>query len=255
MIAPEENKRCIRRIVVDGLFGQFNHDLSFGDHKPDNPNLLILYGENGTGKTTVLWLLFHLLNKEPKQGHRTYLAGHQFKRIAVTFSDGIQISAERENADKGPFVMTLLRDESKLASFAYKVDKEGSIPTKVTDNELHAQFVAALPTFNFGFLPHDRSTRIHTTTRRAHRTQRILLGLGESELTPIQNSISHAMGTARRQAITASNQGQLTVNAIYTELIRQIALLPPTSPESGLEEGRFKLLGRLEEQARITKEY
>lgn len=252
-MVSEEDKRYIRRIVVEGLFGQFDHDLGFGDRKPDNPSLLILYGENGTGKTTLLWLIFHLLNKQTRSGHRTYLAKHQFKKISVTFSDGIEVSAERSLPDKGSFVMTVLQDGAKLSSFSYEVDKEGTVPAKVTDEERHSQFVAALPAFNFGFLPHDRSTRIDESRRRPTRTHRVVLG--EAEQTPIQYSISHAIGTARRQAVTASNQGQLTVNAIYTELVGQIALLPPTPPESDIEEGRYKLLSRLEEQARITKEY
>jgi len=51
------------------------------------------------------------------------------------------------------------------------------------------------------------------------------------------------------------NQGQLTVNAIYNELIGQIAQVPLTPPEAGIEEGRLKLLGRLHEQARLTRDY
>jgi predicted ATPase len=249
-VPTEKSNSYIERIQVEGLYGQFNHDLSFGDHKPDNPNLLILYGENGTGKTTLLWLVYHLLNKEAKRGHRSYLARRQFKRVAVTFSDGVQLSADRENAAKGSFVMTLSRDEVELANFAFETSKDGTIPSKVSDDEEYMKFVEALPSFNFGFLPHDRSTRIEAKSRRNQRTQE-----GEEDLSPIQYSVSHAIGTARRQAIKASNQGQLTVNAIYTELIRQIALSPPAPPDSSVEEGRYKLLGRLEDQARITKEY
>jgi len=240
----------IQRIYVEGLFGQFNHDLSFGEEFPQNPNLLILYGENGTGKTTLLWLLFHLLNRAPKRGHRSYLAHHQFKKIVVTFSDGTRISAERENAEKGPFIMRLFHEEVELSSYKYEVSKDGSVAPKVSDDIENIRFTGSLPEFNFGFLSHDRSTRIDEAARRTHR-----LTAAESDLSPIQYSVSHAISTARRQGIKSSNQGQLTVNAIYTELIRQIALMPPTPPEAGVEEGRYKLLRRLEEQARITKEY
>ena len=247
-------KRYIQRVYVQGLFGQFDHDLSFGDRQPADPNLLIFYGENGTGKTTLLWILYHLLNKEPKHNHRTYLSRQQFRKIEVTFSDDMKLSAERQTGDIGSFVLRFFQGGTESASFMYET-KDGKIPGSVSDEERHREFTEKLPTFNFGFLPHDRSTRIDPARKsRALHDQRGVLGEPE-EPSPIRASISHAIGTARRQALLASNEGQLSVNAIYTELIRQIALVALTPPESGIEEARFKLMGRLQEQARLTQQY
>jgi|SRR5208283_1085076 len=249
------HKRFIERVYVEGLFGQFDHDLNFGDRRPSDPNLLILYGENGTGKTTLLWLMYHLLNKEGGRGHRSYLAGHQFKRIEVVFSDDVRMSAVRESATSGSFVMKLARPDAESSSFAYAINKEGKIPSSISAVKEHQEFIECLPAFNFGFLPHDRSTRIHSAKGdRGVADPRAALGHPEP-MSPIRSSITNAIGTARRQAIMASNQGQLSVNAIYTELIRQIALVALTSPESGSDEVRYKLLGRLQEQARVTQQY
>jgi len=257
MTVPAETtaKRFIQRVYVEGLFGQFDHDLRFGELKPDSPNLLILYGENGTGKTTLLWLLYHLLNKENKQRHRTYLARHQFRKIAVAFSDGREISAERQNADTGSFEMKVALGATEGGSFKYEVNEEGSVPSTVTEDPAHRKFWASLPEFNFGFLPHDRSTRIDDDARHwAGVIKRTTTGEAGA-VSPIRSSIDKAIGSARRQAIRALNQGQLTVNAIYNELIGQIAQVPLTPPEAGIEEGRLKLLGRLQEQARLTRDY
>jgi predicted ATPase len=256
MTIPDElaPKRYIQRIQVEGLFGQLDHDLSFGEHKPDQPNLLILYGENGTGKTTLLWLLYHLLSNEGKRGHRTYLANHQFKRIAVTFTDGLEIAAQRTEGDRGSFELKVTFGSAEFISWIYEIDKEGKIPLSAGDDPLHLKFNAQLPPFNFGFLPHDRSTRIDTQLRRP--TRAILAGsLSESEPVPIRESVNGAITASRQQAIRASNRGQLTVNSIYTELIQQIAQVPGAPPEAGVEEARFRLLARLNEQARITREY
>src|SRR6266478_1661062 len=218
MTIPDElvPKRYIQRIQVEGLFGQLDHDLSFGEHKPDQPNLLVLYGENGTGKTNLLWLLYHLLNSEGKRGHRTYLAHQQFKRIAVTFTDGLEISAQRTQADRGSFELKATLGNAEFASWTYETDKEGKIPLSAGDDPVHLKFVAQLPPFNFGFLPHDRSTRIDTQLRRPTRAT-LAASLSEAEPVPIRESINGAITASRQQAIRASNRGQLTVNSIYTE--------------------------------------
>jgi ABC-type Mn2+/Zn2+ transport system ATPase subunit len=248
-------QRFIRRITVDGLFGQFNHDLSFGEGTPDHPNLLILYGENGTGKTTILWLTYHLLNKTGGQGHRSYVAHQQFKRIRVTFSDGLEISAQREGPVVGSFVLASSSETGPSLNFTYKIDEKGVIPSTVSDDPVHTEFAKQLPEFNFGFLPHDRSTRAKTEDRRlVEATLRAHL-LESEPPSPIRVSIDGAIATARQQAIRASNQGQLTVNAIYTELIRQIAQVPLTPPETGVEEQRLLLLSRLRDQSQVTREY
>jgi energy-coupling factor transporter ATP-binding protein EcfA2 len=247
-------KRYIQRVQVEGLFGQFDHDLSFGEHTPEHPNLLILYGENGSGKTTLLWMLYHLLNKEGKRGHRTYLAHQQFRKLVVTFSDGLEISALRENADKGSFEVKIARAAADPASFKYVTGKEGEIPAADSDDPIHSQFTALLPELNFGFLPHDRSTRVSPVGRRSARA-RLRPQTAGGPVSPIRTVINGAIATARQQAIRASNQGQLTVNAIYTELVRQIAQVPLTPPEGVVDEGRFNLLNRLQQQARITQDY
>jgi energy-coupling factor transporter ATP-binding protein EcfA2 len=248
-------KRYIQRVLVTGLFGQFDHDLNFGDRKPTDPNLLILYGENGTGKTTLLWLVYHLLNKQSKEGHRTFLATQMFKKLEVTFSDGFQLSAERGTAQRGSFVMKVVQRGAKPASFKYDIDKQGSIPPGVSDQNDHRAFNERLPTFNFGFLPYDRSSRTAVARTRRTAVPGTLTPEDSEQVSPIRSSINNAIGTAQAQAIMASNQGQLSVNAIYTELIRQIALVPLTAPDTGIDELRFKLLRRLQEQAALTQQY
>jgi len=66
--------RSISKIFVHKLFGTYDYVLSAPDNANEPNSLVILYGDNGTGKTTILKLLFHLLSPETGQGHKTALA-------------------------------------------------------------------------------------------------------------------------------------------------------------------------------------
>ena len=46
------NPHAIVRITVEKLFGQFTYELPTKDDFSDISNLFILYGDNGSGKTT-----------------------------------------------------------------------------------------------------------------------------------------------------------------------------------------------------------
>ncbi|MHC5828218.1 MAG: hypothetical protein ACYT04_73080, partial [Nostoc sp.] len=51
------------RIEVERLFGRYTYTLVKKDNNPHiDSSLMILYGDNGSGKTTILKLLFHLLS-------------------------------------------------------------------------------------------------------------------------------------------------------------------------------------------------
>ncbi len=248
--------RYIRRIQVQGLFGQFDHDLSFGDTVPENPNLMILYGENGTGKTTVLWLIYHLLNRRPGEGHRTYLASQRFKRIIVTFSDDAEISADRTSATPGEFKVTYSLASKPVASYKYQVEKNGIIKD-LTGDKVHSKFADTLPPLSFGFLPYDRLTKPKTDPRSVPPAFRLQEGtiISQEPPSPILASIATAMNTTRKKAIRASNEGQFSANAIYTELVRRLAAVQFSGPMSISDQGRNDVLRRLDKQARLTSEY
>jgi ABC-type lipoprotein export system ATPase subunit len=247
--------RHIERIEAEGLFGQFNHDLHFGKQLPENPNLLILYGENGTGKTTLLWLVYHLLNREIDRGHRTFLAKHRFTKLCVTFSDGLEIAATRKEPSLGGFVLTARDKSGVISRFSYKSEQDGSI--KTPPSRPHLEFSQSLPEFGLRFLPHSRLTVPDEDPRSARwRTlAEVKAGAKGADVSPIQVSIAKALGITRQQALTASNQGQFTANSIYAQLIEQISQMqwPLAEREGG--EARSNLMHRLESQSKTTMDY
>ena len=94
--AKKEQPPVLTSIDVRGLFGRLDHrlDLERGQFNP-HPNLTLLYGRNGTGKSTLLRIAYHGLSSSPTQGHRTVLAGIPFERAEFAFSNGFRLIYER----------------------------------------------------------------------------------------------------------------------------------------------------------------
>src|SRR5712691_5540048 len=76
------SRSAVIGIEVDDLFGLYSYRLGGPDASPEDlSRLLILYGDNGSGKTTILRLVYHMLSKEDDQGHRSYIARVPFRRF------------------------------------------------------------------------------------------------------------------------------------------------------------------------------
>ena len=75
------NPTAIKEINVEQLFGYYSYKLSETKSLNDLSKLIILYGDNGSGKTTILKLIFYLLSCVDKAGHKSALAKYKFKRF------------------------------------------------------------------------------------------------------------------------------------------------------------------------------
>ena len=72
--------------------------------------LTLIYGGNGTGKTSLLRLLFHALSAADNRGHRTALINTRFERLDIFLSDSTKISYYREPGElAGPYDVELKR--------------------------------------------------------------------------------------------------------------------------------------------------
>src|SRR6266704_2357742 len=98
---------AISRVTVDRLFNLYSYELPPKSQRADFSRLLILYGDNGSGKTTILQLLFHLLSPEVMRGHKSFVARTMFQSMVVRFANGTTVSASRETARTGSFQMSI----------------------------------------------------------------------------------------------------------------------------------------------------
>lgn len=103
----------IQHIEIEDLFGIYTYSIPMDSM--DISKLLILYGDNGAGKTTILEMIFNLLSSEESKGYKTALANTKFKKIAVTLSNNTIISAYREDNLIGDY--KLLLEENNIEIF------------------------------------------------------------------------------------------------------------------------------------------
>ena len=79
----------VKSLNVTGLHGQFDFSCNFQE------GVNVIYGKNGTGKTTLLHIIANVLNRDFIR-----FAALEFKQIRVEFSTGEPLTIELEKISK-----------------------------------------------------------------------------------------------------------------------------------------------------------
>jgi len=239
--------RAIKRIVVKRLFGAYDYKLAPLPEAVDADRLLVLYGDNGTGKTTVLRALFHLLSPETGQGHKTALVQVPLSRLEVEFTTGDVVWLHRKEGQLvGSYTLGLRMNKKKEISCEFRATDEGAIKaSEDTNSFLHLLSSLDLA---FYFLADDRTVRLAGVDRRDSlfltdeaREQEYIFG---SDIPPqmlirrlsqdpeqraqqlLVQSMKRAEFWIQSQAVRGSSQGESSVNALYGEILSRIATIP-----------------------------
>lgn len=85
-------------IEVAGLFGKLDYPrVALDGVDSSKSRVAVIYGDNGTGKTTILRLIYACLSPQSKQGLRTLIATTPFYEFSVFLSDGTHIKLSKKN--------------------------------------------------------------------------------------------------------------------------------------------------------------
>ena len=104
------------------LFGRYSYVVKTNSKS----NLLILYGDNGSGKTTVLTLLFHLLSTRRTRQHRAVIGSIPFGRFQVEFDSGLTVFAQRDQPGNGSYRYGADYQETALSTLV-QIDEDGDL--------------------------------------------------------------------------------------------------------------------------------
>ncbi|MGI4758635.1 MAG: AAA family ATPase [Janthinobacterium lividum] len=221
--------RALVSIEVDQLFGTFSYRLN---SKDAGSKLVILYGDNGSGKSTILECIYHLLSPAPDEGHRFFISNVPFKSFQVTFNDGWGVEVQKRAGLTGSY--DLICYEPGRATFSLEFDAE----RKQFKDEAVEAYTSYLRKLNLEifFLRADRSftSDSHAQARRAERDywktysaallRKLEPGSAEAdqELNSLKNAINRANEYLRRLASRAANAGGASANSIYEDVLSKI---------------------------------
>ncbi|WP_329244779.1 AAA family ATPase [Streptomyces canus] len=146
-----DESALVSAVEIHGLFGnKYLHvDLAGEDtRKRVGRRLSLLYGNNGSGKTTVLKLLWHALSPSGRVGHRTEIAKTPFERFTIHLCSGDVISIEKANGLVGDFRATVTSGERRIVDQLYSEVGDGRVIPVGPPPPLSSQLLHQKPLFD-----------------------------------------------------------------------------------------------------------
>lgn len=114
-------------LSVHRLFGKLNYpEISISGLDQIQSRIAVIYGDNGTGKTTILKLLYACLSPEAGSGLRTLIAQTPFERFEVNLSNHLSIIVSKD-ALVGGYQFRIGRRESAFKTFDVMADPDGNV--------------------------------------------------------------------------------------------------------------------------------
>lgn len=244
------NQLAVTKISVEKLFGHYDYTLP-NTPTADISKLLIVYGDNGTGKTTILKLFFYLLSTRDRSGYKTRLAETKFKKFSIHFQNGFEIGAFREKGFIGSYEYYISKKGKKIKSILLKANAQNAIQLEPGSPEdyTYQEILVYLRNLNITtfYLSDDRKILNSVTSghNETNENQRIIFNdsdiifskehervaikkmLNERKIA-LEPTIERLIDWIRNKIISGSRMGEKNSQVIFSDIIKNYITLSET---------------------------
>lgn len=216
----------IEKIDIAKLFGEYSYSLPGKQKVTDTSKLMIIYGDNGTGKTTLLRLTYSLLAL-PGDSRKTYLAKTVFKELRILLNDGTSILAKRDAPTNGPYQFRIEKGGRAVFKRDVDTDQEGKVRGPLTD--IHAEIERL--GLSYYFLSDDRklqlseieSSRDEYSALRQRLASKPTSDVSQNSTIALIGAIDHVDRWLRRRTYAARRASDDSYDSLYLQVISSVA--------------------------------
>lgn len=236
----------VSKIHVEKLFGLYDYTLPKSEGS-DIKKLMIVYGDNGSGKTTILKLFFYLLSTRENSGYKTRVAEIKFKKFSVVFQNGIEIGAQRESPSIGSYVFFIANKGKIVKSINLKPAADNIIQIEPGSKDAFLlkemlEYIRQLNITTF-YLSDDRKILNSLTSNNNEHDQRDIFkndpdiifsknyerivfkkSMNEKSLA-LEPTIERLIDWIRNRIISGSRMGEKNSQVIFSDIIKNYITL------------------------------
>ena len=271
----------LRGATIAGLHGRYNYEITVPLDVMDQ-RLVLFYGENGSGKTTVLRLIWHILSAAESRGHRNSVAKVIFRSLDLFLSNGDHITALRPEPVPGPYQIivqaangTELRSEWPSTNTMFTdwplealADRQHGLPNELApqaqrelQRRLFISYLEGLQVRPY-FLADDRiiySDELEDAAirRREVVARRVLTSEGSPAASPdeaqgavvqeLETSLRRASEYLRELTLGGNASGSAGANSVYLDVLQRLGHYRADEANRSALEARDELVFKIAE--------
>ena len=129
----------LESVSISELFGRIDYPKIRVNALGINSNMNIIFGDNGTGKTTILKLIYACLSAEGSSGLRTRISQTPFRKFSIRFANKTEIVVQKTKGLIGPYIFSINTSSTNRQSFEISADDEGNVPNQPSIREMETR--------------------------------------------------------------------------------------------------------------------